>query len=664
MSQNKDSILIASNKFFAGINETEIKINFSSKNLTAIKEGEVIFQNGGSSEEIYLIVDGEVKIKFPNPNGAPIIKTKIKNDFFGDTEFIEKIPRKSSAVAETNCLLFILNRTEYIELISLNPLIKKNLPLENTDSSSQKYFSDSAFRHNSRKQWVIEPEATVKEQHDEVYLNKKDEELSEPDIEDIATPEELKPDETFTSNEEIAETNDNDLIGRDNEKDELNLEWDFNNSPQEENSHLPIQGNIQETDESQTNWDLSEYNPLSQEIAPGVTENVQKINDVQFYEIINAIKRITSDLQIGKVSEQIIKETIYLTGAKSGRIYFKDKDESEFYGLVPGTNEKNEIRIKINKGITGISAAENIIINIQNPTEDYRYSSEVDNPGEDNLENLLAFPISTEQREVIAILELFNSPKKVFDENEINILSILSPIIAQIIKHSSVLKETKQENIFSEIGKITNFIKDDLTSSITLVKNYSDIIRKKNISMEINPILTMISNQADLIHDSLDSIMNYITSENNLNLQKENINGLMNDVVSMLAEYVELRNVKLYKKFGKNIVIMIDKKEFFQACFQITKNACDAMPYGGEIFIITKINEDTASIEFRDTGTGIPEEIQTRIFEPFFSYGKDNNTGLGLAIAEKIIRDHSGNISVSKSEGTGAIFSITLPIIV
>jgi hypothetical protein len=50
MSQNKDSILIAGNKLFAGISEAELKINFSSKNLTAIKEGEIIFQSGGSSE--------------------------------------------------------------------------------------------------------------------------------------------------------------------------------------------------------------------------------------------------------------------------------------------------------------------------------------------------------------------------------------------------------------------------------------------------------------------------------------------------------------------------------------------------------------------------------------------------------------------------------------
>lgn len=661
MSQNKDSILIAGNKLFAGINEAELKINFSSKNLTAIKEGEVIFQNGGSSEDIYLLIDGEVKIKFPNPNGAPIIETKNKNDFFGEKEFIEKTPRKSSAVAETNCLLFILNRSEYNELTALNPLIKKNQPLENIDASSQKYFSDSAFRHNSRKQWVIEPEAVVKEHHDEVQLNNIDDEIVEPELEEISAPEDIKDDESLVSMEDIVDTKTEDHVERKEEKDESNLEWNFNSLPPEENNPLPARDFVQETSESPTSWDFSEYSPPSEEKEPAIFEYEQNINEIQFYEIIDAIKRINSNLQIGKVSEQTIKETIYLTGAERGRIYFKDKNENDFYGLVPGTNEKNEIRIKINEGITGTSAAENIIINIQNPTDDSRYSSEVDNPGEDNLENLLSFPISNEQGEVIAILELFNSPKIIFGKEEINLLSRLSPIIAQAIENSCATTVSTNDSQFPAVSRITNFLIGDLNSAITLIKNYSDIIKKKNIAVEINPILTMISNQADLINDSLSSMMNFITGDNNLTLRKENINSLMNDTVSMLAEYAELRKVKLYKKITGNISIMIDKKEFFQACFQITKNACDAMPEGGEIFIITKTADDSASIEFRDTGTGIPEEIQSKIFEPFFSFGKNNNTGLGLSIAEKIIRNHGGNIFVSKSEGAGAIFSITLP---
>jgi signal transduction histidine kinase len=663
MSQNKDSVLITGNKLFAGISEAELKINFSSKNLTAIKEGEVIFQNGGSSEEIYLLVDGEVKIKFPNPAGAPIIGTKTKNDFFGENEFIEKTPRRSSAVAETNCLIFAINRSEYLEIIAQNPVVKNNLPLENSSELYQKNISDNLSRNNSRRQWIIEPEVNVMEHKDDETLKNKAERVIEPEAPATATPDEKKDEEVFIAGKNIDDLPVEDLIETKEEKDETNLEWDFSNLPLEEDNSLQANDYFQEPNEAPANWNFSKDNSFREDEAPEKFDKIPKISELQFYEILDAIKRINAHLQIGNVSEQTIKETIYLTGAESGRIYFKDKNDNEFYGLVPGTNEKNEIRIKINEGITGISAAENKIINIKNPTEDIRYYGPIDNPGDDNLENLLSFPISNEQGEVIAILELFNSPKEIFSEEEINLLSRLSPIIGQAIENASTRTVSTQENQLPTVNKIANFLIGDLDPSIMLIKYYSDIIRKKNISSEINPILAMIHNQAELINNSLISMMNFISDENTLTMRKENINGIMNDIVAMLAEYVELRKVKLYKKFSGNTNVMIDKKEFYQACYQITKNACDAMPGGGEIFIITKTTGDFASIEFRDTGAGIPEELQSKIFEPFFSFGKSNKTGLGLAIAEKIIRNHGGNISVSKSEGSGSIFSISLPVI-
>ncbi|HUX92838.1 MAG TPA: ATP-binding protein [Ignavibacteriaceae bacterium] len=663
MSQNKDSILITGNKLFTGISEAELKVNFSSKNLTAIKEGEVIFQNGGSSEEIYLLVDGEVKIKFPNPAGAPIIGTKTKNDFFGEKEFIEKTPRKSSAVAETNCLIFVINRSEYLEIIALNPVVKNNLPLENSSESFQKNISDNLSRNNSRRQWIIEPEVNVMEHKDDEALKNKEEKVIEPETPSTATPDEKKDDEVLIAGKNIDDLPIEDLIETKEEKDEINLEWDFSNLPLQEDNSLQANDYFQEPNETPVNWNFSEDNSFRKDEAPEKFEEIPKISELQFYEILDAIKRINTNLQIGNVSEQTIKETIYLTGAESGRIYFKDKNDNEFYGLVPGTNEKNEIRIKINEGITGISAAENKIININNPTEDIRYYGPFDNPGDDNLENLLSFPISNEQGEVIAILELFNSPKEIFSEEEINLLSRLSPIISQAIENASTRTVSTQENQLPTVNKIANFLIGDLDPSIMLIKYYSDIIRKKNISSEINPVLAMIYNQAELINNSLISMMNFISDKNTLTMRKENINDIMNDIVSMLAEYVELRKVKLYKKFSGSANVMIDRKEFYQACYQITKNACDAMPDGGEIFIITKTTGDFASIEFRDTGSGIPEELQSKIFEPFFSFGKSNKTGLGLAIAEKIIRNHGGNISVSKSEGSGSIFSISLPVI-
>jgi signal transduction histidine kinase len=457
----------------------------------------------------------------------------------------------------------------------------------------------------------------------------------------------------------LVDTTVEDLIEKKGEKDATNLDWGLNDLPSEEDNSL--QDNYPTSSEVSVKWNFSEDNFHGKEETSEKLETPPKISELQFYEILDAITRINTNLQIGNVSEQIIKETIYLTGAESGRIYFRDKNENGFYGLVPGTNEKNEIRIKVNEGITGISAAENKVINIKNPGEDSRYSGPVDNPGDDNLKNLLSFPIYNTPGEVIAILELFNSPKEFFGEEEIHLLSLLSPIVARAIENASTRTESSQENQLPKVSKIANFLIGDLDPSIMIIKYYSDIIRKKNISSEINPILAMIYNQAELINNSLISMMNFISDENTLTMRKENINDLMNDIVSMLAEYVELRKVKLYKNFSGSTYVMIDKKEFYQACYQITKNACDAMPDGGEIFIITKTTEDSTTIEFRDTGIGISAELQSKIFEPFYSFGKSNKTGLGLAIAEKIIRNHGGNISVSKSEGSGTIFSIWLP---
>jgi signal transduction histidine kinase len=107
----------------------------------------------------------------------------------------------------------------------------------------------------------------------------------------------------------------------------------------------------------------------------------------------------------------------------------------------------------------------------------------------------------------------------------------------------------------------------------------------------------------------------------------------------------------------------LDRKEFYQACYQIAKNACDAMPHGGNFYVIVKREEKTIRIEFKDTGLGIPDSIKDRIFEPFMSHGKEGRTGLGLAIAEKIVKEHKGKIWAESDLGEGSVIIIVLPAI-
>jgi PAS domain S-box-containing protein len=91
-------------------------------------------------------------------------------------------------------------------------------------------------------------------------------------------------------------------------------------------------------------------------------------------------------------------------------------------------------------------------------------------------------------------------------------------------------------------------------------------------------------------------------------------------------------------------------------------NAAQAMPNGGEIRVRTEAAEIPSRIRIRisDTGTGIPPDVQAKLFTPFFST-KEHGTGLGLALTKKVIESHQGAIRVESEPGRGTTFILTLP---
>jgi CheY-like chemotaxis protein len=108
--------------------------------------------------------------------------------------------------------------------------------------------------------------------------------------------------------------------------------------------------------------------------------------------------------------------------------------------------------------------------------------------------------------------------------------------------------------------------------------------------------------------------------------------------------------------------VLIDPGQIEQVVMNLSVNARDAMPQGGVLEISTRLEAGFVALIVRDTGHGIPRELQDKIFEPFFTTkAPGKGTGLGLATCYGIVRQAGGRIEVQSEPGKGTTFHVLLP---
>jgi signal transduction histidine kinase len=90
-------------------------------------------------------------------------------------------------------------------------------------------------------------------------------------------------------------------------------------------------------------------------------------------------------------------------------------------------------------------------------------------------------------------------------------------------------------------------------------------------------------------------------------------------------------------------------------------NALQAMPEGGELILSTAQRDGQALVDVIDTGRGIPPDAIDKIFQAYYT-SKKGGTGLGLAMAQRIVKEHGGELSVTSEPGKGSDFTLRLPL--
>jgi signal transduction histidine kinase len=214
------------------------------------------------------------------------------------------------------------------------------------------------------------------------------------------------------------------------------------------------------------------------------------------------------------------------------------------------------------------------------------------------------------------------------------------------------------------IGQLSGGVAHDLRNPLGAINNAVYYLKRRLGASEEAQANPRIGQFLQVIEDEVAHSNRIITDLMGFarisppSLSPANLGETIQDMLSS----IEVRdNVRIVKRFEPELPeVLADPEQLRRVFINLTMNAQEAMPDGGELTISTRMVNGFAEVAFSDTGIGIPDENLKKVFDPLFTT-KPKGTGLGLAVCQEIVARHSGTIDVASKRGEGSTFMVRLP---
>ena len=649
---------IKKNKLFSGIKESKLYSFFDQKDLKDAREGEIIYKKGDESNALFLIIKGEVKVKFSANN---YVSNKIHNDFFGEKEILDETNRISTALAFTNIIYYRISKTILNNLLSKNPSIEENI----------KKFGElnipDAPADLKRKSDIFNRDKPVSFKAFQVGNSWEENKKKENEPPSVMT-QNIIP-EIDSIEESIEEEEEENII--------IENDFDFDEEPNElieitDNGIEELQPEVEEiadiqqtdttvtqsTDESAEEKNNFEQPEPEKKIPPEIIET--GINREVVRKIFFALNKIYSGINITELIKNTRRALKDLINSESADLILIDEKNASMQRTITKDGKAVSEFFQLIDGLTGSCAVLKKTINYDRPTEDSRFNSKIDQPGSASLKRILYFPIINDAGETVAVIQGARENKK-FTEDEVSYLTMIGKQLDTAISRTKTLEQLIKEEKLNVSKKLKEVITKEIEVPIEIIDSYTKFLSQKKLPSDTDDIIRMLQKQAASVKEITDSIFKIFSDEATLEKNRIHFNEFIDDVLELLSEYCETRDTKLFKKIGDGAIVDIDRSKLYTSIFQIIKACVDDSKKSGKIYFSTELTGDVISITIQNESKGKLSLPESDVTDYIYNQDKFDLTELGWLIAKKIIVAHTGEVQLESIKGVGSTFKITLP---
>ncbi|WP_438444391.1 ATP-binding protein [Gorillibacterium sp. sgz5001074] len=235
-------------------------------------------------------------------------------------------------------------------------------------------------------------------------------------------------------------------------------------------------------------------------------------------------------------------------------------------------------------------------------------------------------------------------------------------MIKLIIRNITERKRAQEMLLQSEklniAGQIAASVAHEIRNPLTSLKGFIKLMRQQGAT---DRYLQIMEVELERIN-SIAQEMLYLGKPQTVDKKVLSLPAILEQVTGLMESQAHMMNVSIELLYAERLRIMGDENQLKQLLINLIKNAVEAMPDGGKIFVRSMREEGYAVLTVEDQGSGIPKEQIENLGRPFFTT-KSGGTGLGLMVCRNIIKEHDGLLEVSSRPGCGTVFTVRLPLV-
>ena len=219
---------------------------------------------------------------------------------------------------------------------------------------------------------------------------------------------------------------------------------------------------------------------------------------------------------------------------------------------------------------------------------------------------------------------------------------------------------------FGIITNLASSISHEIKNPLSAMAMHSEILKNKLETLEFKDknkaqiSIDTLQNEVKRLNGIIQQFLS-LTKPSKLELDLVNINGVVNDVITLVQQQAQEQSIKLNTKLQMKLdTIYGEESQLKQVLLNLILNAFAVMPDGGNLDIQTTSSNHKFCINISDSGIGIPKKIQSKIFDLYFTTKKDGG-GIGLSICKNIMEAHEGKLYFKTKTGQGTTFTMEFP---